>query len=346
MPQFTASELRQVVREVFSRLGASPEEAGRLEEHLVENNLIGYDSHGVRVVCPYVELIRQKHIVLGARLEVVLESPSHAVLNGNWGLGQLMGWKATRLAIEKAGSVPVAAVALRNCSHLGRLGEYSQMIADEGLIGFVTVNGHGGAQCVAPWGGLDCRLSVNPFSYSVPGPHGPIVVDISPTVVAGGKVAVKALRGERMPEGWVVDSEGRPTTDPNALAGPPPGSLVPLGRHKGFALGLVMDILAGALTGGGSSRAGAERWGNPTLILAINPEAFGPREAFDAEVRNLVDYVKSSRLAPGFSEILIPGEPEARERERRSQTGILVGERTWGEITAVLDELRGTEMAP
>ena len=128
------------------------------------------------------------------------------------------------------------------------------MIAEHGLIGFVAVNGQGGAQRVAPWGGLERRLSVNPMSYAVPGPECTIMVDISPTVVAGGKVVVKALRGERLPEGWIVDSEGRSTTDPDAFDGPPPGSLVPLGGHKGYALGLIVDILTGALSGGGCSR--------------------------------------------------------------------------------------------
>jgi uncharacterized oxidoreductase len=324
---------------VFSRLGASVEEVRRLQDHLIENNLIGYDSHGIRLIPDYVAMIRREDIVLGAQLDVVVESPSHIVLDGNWGLGHLMGWKAARLAIEKGKRGPLAAATLRNCSHLGRLGEYTQMIAEEGLVGFMTVNGHGGVQCVAPWGGLERRLSVNPFSYGVPGPDGAIVVDVSPTVVAAGKVVVKALRGESIPEGWVIDSEGQPTTDPNAFTGPQMGSLAPLGAHKGFALGLVMDILAGALSGGGCSRPDADRWGNATFILTIDPAAFVAPEPFAAEVRDFLAYIKSSRLAPGFGEILIPGEPEGREKARRSQTGIIVGERIRKDIAAILEEL-------
>jgi uncharacterized oxidoreductase len=233
----------------------------------------------------------------------------------------------------------VTAVTLRNCSHLGRLGEYVELIAGRGLVGFLTVNGQGGAQLVAPWGGLDRRLSVNPFAYGIPAPGGSIIVDISPTAVAGGKVAVKALREEMMPEGWVMDAEGRPTTDPNALAGPPPGSLVPLGGHKGYALGLVMDVLAGALSGGGSSRADPERWGNASFILALDPDAFVGRKAFADEVDRLLAYVRSSRLATGVERILIPGEPEKAEASRRQAEGISVSEEAWRRIQATAESV-------
>ena len=340
MPVFDATELKQTVHDMFSLLGATADEAQRLQDHLVDSNLVGHDSHGVRVIPNYVDMIRGGDIVLGATLDTLAESPTHAVLDGNWGVGQLMGWRAAQLALEKAKQGALAAVSLRNCSHLGRLGEYSQMIANQGLIGFVTVNGHGGAQGVAPWGGLERRLSVNPMSYAVPAPDGVVMIDISPTAVAAGKVAVKALRGESIPEGWIVDSEGRPTTDPNALDGPPPGSLIPVGGHKGFALGLIVDILSGALSGGGCSRPDTERWGNATFILAINPAAFVGQQEFETEVKDFLNYVKSSRVAPGFEEILIPGEPENRERERRINEGIFIEDRTWNKIMEILDELK------
>ena len=339
MSVFTVTELRRMVHDAFAPLGAGPDEILRLQDHLVENNLIGYDSHGVRVIPDYVGLVRKGDIVFGAQMECVREGPVHAVLDGHWGLGQYVGWKAARLAAGKARHNALAAVALRNCSHLGRLGEYSQMIADEGLIAFLTVNGQGGAQFVAPWGGLDRRLSVNPFSYGIPRPGGAIVVDVSPTVVAAGKVIVKGLRHESIPQGWAIDSEGNPTTDPQKVVGSPPGSLVTIGRHKGFALGLVMDVLAGALSGGGCSRPNPERWGNATFIIAIDPDAFGDRTGFDAQLEELLAYVKSSRLAPGFTEILIPGEPEAREKARRSKEGIFVEEDTVNKIRSLIDEL-------
>jgi uncharacterized oxidoreductase len=336
MPIKTADELRQVVHDLFAPIGASVEEIERLQDHLVGANLSGHDSHGVRNAVTYVDLARKGHLVFGAPLVVVDESETHAVLDGNWGLGQLMGWKAAELAVDKAAQNPIAAVTLRNCSHLGRLGEYAELMASRGVIGFLTVNGHGGAHLAAPYGGLDRRLSVNPFAYGIPGPNGPIVLDMSPTVVAGGKVAIKALRDEPAPVGWLIDSQGRDTTDPTILGAEPPGSLVPLGRHKGYGMAFVMDVLAGALTGGGCSKPGTDRWGNPALFIAVNPSAFAGDESFQEEVAGLIDHVKSSRVAPGFSDILVPGEPEARERATRSAEGIYLADKTWAILQQTL----------
>lgn len=338
MPILQASELRNAVRTVFERLGASEEEVTRLQDHLVGNNLIGYDSHGVRLIPMYVQLVEQGDIRFGAELSVMREGDFFAMLDGQWGLGQLMGWKATKKAIDIAQKQGIGIVTLKNCSHLARLGEYTEMMANEGLIGFLTLNGHGGAQLVAPYGGVERRLSVNPFSYGIPTTEYPIIVDMSPTVVAAGKVAVKALRDEQMPEGWVMNAEGHPTTDPNDLNGAPPGSLLPVGGHKGFALGLTMDILAGALSGGGTSRPDPKRWGNATFILAIDPDYLVGRENFLSEVDSLLDYVRSSRPAPGFERIMIPGEPEREEKKLRSAEGIFVSKEAWRKIQEIADD--------
>ena len=334
MPVLDAATLRQTVAQIFTPLGASTEEVLRLQDHLVGSNLRGHDSHGVRMIPTYVALHRKGDIVFGAQLETLRESPAHAVLDAHGGLGQLMAWRGAQRAIDKAAAGALAAVTIRNCSHIGRLGEYVEQIAAAGLIGFVTVNGQGGAQLVAPWGGVQRRLSVNPFAWGIPAPERAIMVDISPTVVAGGKVNVKALRDEALPPGWVIDSEGRDTTD---AADFDAGSLLPLGGHKGFAMGLVMDVLAGALSGGGTSRPNPPDWGNATLILALNPAAFVEPQAFARDVRNLLAHVRSSRLRPGFEAIRIPGEPEALELERRARDGVFVSERAWNQLCALRD---------
>ncbi len=332
MPVLNEATLRQTVADICAPLGAAAEEIAPLQDHLVGSNLRGHDSHGVRMLMTYVDLWRKGDIVFGAELETLRDSPSHAVLDAHGGLGQLMAWRAADLAIDKARAGAIAAVTLRNCSHIGRLGEYVERIAAAGLIGFVTVNGQGGAQLVAPWGGVERRLSVNPFAWGIPASGTDIMVDISPTVVAGGKVNVKALRDEPLPIGWVIDSEGNDMTDAADFAR---GSLLPMGGHKGFALGVVMDVLAGALSGGGTSQANPPDWHNATLIVAINPTAFVPPDVFATEVADLLDYVRSSRLRPGFSEILIPGEPEQREMARRRREGIFVSERAWSQLSAL-----------
>ncbi|MDE0608521.1 MAG: Ldh family oxidoreductase [Anaerolineaceae bacterium] len=332
MPVVSEAELRQTVADICGPLGAGELEISRLQDHLVGSNLRGHDSHGVHLLMNYVNLWRKGDIKFGAELEVLRESPAHAALDAHGGLGQVMAWRAADIAIDKARAGAIAAVTIRNCSHIGRLGEYAEQIAAAGLIGFVTVNGQGGAQLVAPWGGVERRLSVNPFAWGIPAPGADIMVDISPTVVAGGKVNIKQYRDEPLPVGWVIDSEGRDTTD---AADFNDGSLLPLSGHKGYALGVVVDVLAGALSGGGTSQPDPPDWHNATLIIAINPTAFVTAEEFGTEVSDLLDYIRSSRLRPGFSEILIPGEPEAREMARRRREGIFVSERAWSQLCAL-----------
>lgn len=342
MPVVPEVQLKEAIRDIFSRIGASSEEISRLQEHLIENNLLGHDSHGVRFISEYYDMIHKGHIVLGADLRVLTESGTHAVLDGNWGLGQVMAMRAAKLAVEKVGNAPVAVVTLKNVSHIGRLGEYAHYIASHGFVGYVAVNGHGGAQNVAPWGGVDRRLSVNPLAYGIPSRRGPYVVDMSPTVTAAGKVAVKKLRGEKLPEGWVIDHEGNPTVEPDDYFGPPEGSLMPLGGHKGFSLGFVVDILAGALTGAGCSRPHTDRWGNGTLILAINPAFFQGSDWFDQEVERFAEYLKSSRPAPGVDEILLPGEPEQRERAKRKASGIFIEDATYSKLLETVRKAGGS----
>jgi hydroxycarboxylate dehydrogenase B len=339
MPTLASEKLRESVRHIFAGLGASEEEVKRLQDHLVESNLIGYDSHGVRLIPDYVDLIRKGRLVLGAQLQIVRESPSHLVLDGHWGLGQLLAWQACNMAVEKAKAGAVAIVTVRNCNHIARLGEYTEMMAEKGCVGFITVNGHGGAQLAAPYGGIDRRLSVNPLSYGIPAPGQPIVVDISTTVVAAGKVIIKALRGEQVPDGWLMDYDGNPTTDATLFGAPHPASLIPAARHKGYALSIVVEVLAGALSGAACSHANPEGWGNATFIMALNPAAFVDEQDFADEISELVAYIKSSRPAPGRGEILIPGEPERQERARRSKDGIFVEDVTWNRITAIMHEV-------
>ena len=161
----------------------------------------------------------------------------------------------------------------------------------------------------------------------------PIVVDISTCAIAEGKLRVMLNRGDAVPPGCILDAEGRPSTDPAAFYGPPEGALLPVGRHKGFALSLVGDILAGALSGAGCSRPDTDRVGNSFLAIVIDIEKLRGREEFMVDVKQLVEYVRSSALAPGFEEILIPGEPEARERARREKEDIPVDTETWRQIT-------------
>jgi len=320
------------------KLGASREEAERVATHLVTNNLLGHDSHGVIHLPGYVKQVRAGEIVPGAKLETVQETPSTAVLNGNWGFGQLIAKKAMDIAIEKAAKTSISCVGVRNCNHIGRLGEYSSMAAAQNMIGIISVNDHGSAHVMAPFGGITGRLSPNPISIAFPSGDDdrPVLLDMSTTTVAEGKLLVRRSRGERVPEGWAIDASGRPVTDPSDYFGPPEGALVPLGGalagHKGFGLGFMLDVLDGALGGAGCSREGVTRLGNGLFISVIKISDFVHPESFKEQVENLTRFVKASELAPGFSEIIVPGEFEYRERNKRMANGITIEEETWKKL--------------
>lgn len=336
MPTFPPDELKRMCREIFEAVGTTLEEARIVSDALVESNLAGHDSHGVLRIPEYVRSIEEEHLNVGAHIKVIRDFDSYAVIDGGWGFGQVVGKEAMEVAIRKASKTGVGTVAGSQCCHLGRVGDYPKMAAMQGMAAVMFVNTHGGGKHVAPWGGRERRLSANPISIAIPRKDGaPIVVDISTSAIAAGKVHHMHNRKVPVPLGNIIDSEGNPTTDAVKFYGPPAGALMPFGGHKGFALGFVTDILAGAISGGGCSRKDANRRGNAFLVFVVNIAHLRGQEPFYADVEQLIDFVKSSALAPGFREILVPGEPELWEQARRQKDGIAVDDETWHQISEV-----------
>ena len=341
MPNFSADQLEKTGASIFEAAGVPANEAQVVAESLVKSNLAGHDSHGVIRIPQYLSLLKRGGIVPGAEMEIVRENSNTAVLNGNWGFGQVMARKAMEIAIEKAQKCSLASVTMSQSNHVGRLGEYPVIAAERNMIGLITVNNHGPGQCMAAWGGVGRRLSPNPMAIGLPtGAADPVLLDITTAVVAEGKVRVRRNRGEELPEGCIIDAEGNPSTDPNDYyAG---GAILPFGGvvgHKGYGLGFILDILAGALSGAGCSRADAPRFGNAVFILVINIENFITTEEFKAHVDGLIEHVKSSPKMPGIDEILFPGEIEAKERKKRLENGIFIEDETWGQITKAAGDL-------
>lgn len=339
MPVFEVGKLEKECSRVFEGAGLSNEEAQRVAHSLILANLMGHDSHGVIRIPMYVERIQEGLFQAGQKIQLIREADASAVVDGGQGFGQTVCMQAMQLAMKKAKARSIGAVELFNCSHIGRLGEYVELAAANDMIGIVMCNNGGGGQLQAPYGGIDPRMSPNPVAVGIPtGKEFPIVVDMTSSVVAEGKIRVKKNRDERLPEGWAIDSEGKPTTDPNAFYGPPRGAILPFGgivAHKGYALSVVIDVLSGALGGAGCSRAGAESGGgNGVFILAIDIGAFTgrDRDRFRKEMDTFVDWLKSSRLMPGFKEILIPGEVEYRMRSQKENEGVFVEDETWQQI--------------
>ena len=333
MPTLPAAELTAFSTAIFVAAGARDEDAQIVSESLVGANLAGHDSHGVMRLPFYVEWMEKGWVNTQATFKIVTEAGSFAVIDGDWGFGQVMGRKATELAIRKARENGTAIVAGRQCCHMGRFGEYPAMAAEAGMAAVLFANTHGGGKIVAPWGGLERRLSANPIAIGIPRKNAsPIVVDVSTCTIAEGKIRNMRTAGEPVPEGCIIDAEGNPTTNADDFYGPPEGALLPFARHKGFALGLAGDILAGALSGAGCSNPDTQRVGNSFMLTLVDVEQVRGAEPFHDDVDGLVDYVKSSRLMPGVSEILMPGEPEERTRAERAAGGIPVHPDTWDNL--------------
>jgi len=340
MPNLDAALLERLTRDVFTARGVPDGDAAWIATMLVRANLRGHDSHGVIRVPQYVAALKAGTLNPKPNLRLVVDTSTVAILDGDGGFGQVVARRGIGLAIERARAHGLAAVALRGANHVGRLADYAEMAAQAGLIGLLWANARGGLN-VAPWGGAARRLGTNPHAVAVPGPDGVVSMshDFASSVWAEGKLRVKFNRGETVPAGIMLNGRGEPSTDPREYYTEPPGSLLTAGAHKGFGLSVAIEILGGILSGAGAASGEPSVFRNGTLIVAIDPARFLPLADFHAQVTALLQWVRSAPLAAGATEILVPGEPEARmERERRA-SGVPIEETTWKQIQDVAREV-------
>ncbi|HEU4369823.1 MAG TPA: Ldh family oxidoreductase [Methylomirabilota bacterium] len=340
MPTIAAAELERLARDVFTAHGVPDGDAAWIAAMLVRANLRGHDSHGVIRIPQYAASLKAGTLNPRPQLTLVVDTPTIAILDGDGGFGQVVARRGVALAIERARAQGLAAVALRGANHVGRLADYAELAAREGLVGLLWVNARGGLN-VAPWGGAARRLGTNPHAIGIPGPGGSVAMshDFATSVWAEGKLRVKFNRGERVPPGIMLDGRGGPSTDPREYYSEPPGSLLTAGAHKGFGLSVAVEILAGILSGAGAASGEKSVFRNGTLIVCVDPARFMPLPEFHAQVAALLEWVRSAPLAAGATEILIPGEPEARmERERRA-AGVPIEDETWRQIRQVAEEV-------
>lgn len=341
MPTVRADQLQMLVTRAYERMGASREDAEQVATCLVRANLSGYDSHGVFRLPQHYEWWKAGLLDPAARPVVVGETAFAARVDGRQAFGQVVAGFATRVAIEKARRSGVAVVTAMGSNHVGRLADYAEAIQEAGLIGLLTVNDSGAGQWVVPCGGMEPRLATNPIAMGIPGGTGPgILFDFSTSAAAHGKVRQLLLRGEAAPPGWLIDANGKETTDPACLFTEPHGALLPAGGHKGYALSLAVEVLAGILSGAGFVRPdpGPEEM-NGMFILALDVAWFLPPAEFRAQVDRLTAYVKSARPLPGGEPVHIPGEGSRAEAERRAREGIAIPEQAWARVAGVLKQL-------
>ncbi|MBI1926788.1 Ldh family oxidoreductase [Candidatus Poribacteria bacterium] len=336
MPTISQQVLRKLTRQILERSGVKPDEAQIISDHLVESNLSGHDSHGVIRVPGYVQHA-QKGMPSASEYEIVKETPTTAIIDAKRAIGIVPAKMAMEMAIQKAQACTFGAVGVHRAGHTGRLGAYPPLAAAQGLIGICLLNG--GSRFTAPFGGTSRRLPPNPISAAVPRKGGELVVlDMTTSVVAGGKIDLKRVRGEPLPEGWMIDADAKPFTDASGFRHGM-GAVLPLGGlqfgHKGFGLGFLVDCLAGGLTWAGCSQDKPTRGGNGFLAMAIKIEDFIPVAAFESEIEALVEWVKSSEKMPGVDEIYTPGEVEQRAWQQREQAGIPLDGETWDGLVEI-----------
>ena len=326
--------------------GLPDQHAVRAAELILRSDLAGADGHGIFRLPQYVRRMRAGGMNPKARITTVSETPAMAVVDGDNGLGHLVMDRATALAAEKAQASGAAWIGVRGSNHAGAASVWAAAMLPHDMIGLYLAVGS--ANHMAPWGGTDLLLSTNPIAVAVPaGEEAPIVVDMATTVAAYGKVKIAAQRGETMPEGWMIDRQGQPLTDPTRSA---EGLLVPAGGYKGYALALIFGLLAGTLNDAAFgedvidfNRDDTSVTNTGQAVLALSLDRFGGVDAFKRRVDTVVRQIRGSARLPGFDEVRVPGENRPALHDRRMRDGIPIGK----ELRASLDGLARTlEIAP
>lgn len=330
-----ADGLKELCAAVLAADGMSAENAQIVAESLIAADLRGVSSHGMVRLKTYIERSHREKWNQNPKFSYTQKFAAVALMDGDDGFGSLVGTAAMRKAIELAETCGVGVCAVRKSSHFGMASYYPLLAAEKGMVGFACTNG---MPNLAHFGSMEGMLGTNPFSIAVPAAgREPLVLDVACSVTARGNIANAKREGREIPAGWAIDAEGNPTTDAAAAL---KGCVLPFAGHKGSGLAIVVDILSGILSGAAygihlrDAQLG-DHEGGPNVghfFAAINIAAFDDLEAFKARTAKALDELKGAKLAPGFSEILMPGELEARKTAYNKEHGILMGAGAWREF--------------
>jgi uncharacterized oxidoreductase len=338
MPTLAHDVIEQQIANIVRAMGSSASEAQTVAHNLVLSNLKGHDSHGVGMIPRYVEAFLEGSLKLNQSVKVNSDLGSLLVLDAQQGYGQVAGEKAMSMGIERAERHGSCIVSLANAHHLGRIGHFAEIAALHGLVSIHLVNVLS-SPVVAVWGGADGRHGTNPFCVGVPlKQQSPFILDFATSRAAQGKMRVAHNQGKKIPEGFLLDPQGRPTQDPSVVVKPNAdgkmGALMPFGEHKGSGLAIACELIGGALTGSGTWKPRPMKsraiW-NGMLSILINPQQTTTQEQFDTEVASFMQWVKESPKA-NEDLVQIAGEPEQQKMQMRMQQGITIDEQTWGDI--------------
>ena len=336
--RFEETVLRSFAETILGRLGAGGDTARIVAASLLEADRRGVHTHGLVRLPSYCAEARAGRIAVAVAPQVVRDDGPTAAVDGLGGFGAVTGTVSMDEAIARADHYGVGLVTARGCNHFGAAAFYSLRAVERGLIGIAATST---PAVMAPWGGAEARLGNNPLSVAAPMPDGsdPFVLDFAQSAVSRGRIKLAELSGAPIPEGWALDADGRPTTDPGAALA---GALLPFGGYKGYGLALAIEVLTGVLAGGdlgpeliNTSLTGSARSGSATragtvgsVYAAVDPGRYVGRETFAARLALLWKLIKDTPPAPGFAEVLVPGEPEARAAADAAAHGIALEEST------------------
>ncbi len=336
MPNVNHTSLETLAQSIFMSHGCTPEAASQIAKSLVLANLCGHDSHGVIRIAPYLSNIERGVLQPGVELLVLHETDSLVVADAQHGFGQVQMPAIIKRLASKANAQGIACGAMKRCGHIGQLSQWVEIAAHQGFAALLTVNDNGALQAVAPPGGIRPTLSTNPISIATPSDPDPILVDISTSVVANGKILVAHKENKQVPAGWLRDEHGQPTTDPAVRYQDPPGSLNPSGGYKGFGLAFLLDVLVSGLTGGYCPPAPSRAVpANNVLMVLWDPQHFQGADHIVSEAVRLEQFVRASPLLDEDSPITLPHDRSRKTKSERRINGIPLGAEVYSQITDI-----------
>jgi len=347
MPKIDHQPLLNFCERLLSAGGVPAGDAALVAELLVKAEMRGYAGHGVTRVGQYLGFIHNKVYDLGVRPQIEREGKVTALIDGKHYIGQVAARMAMELAIKKAKEHGAGMVCLRRAGHTGRLADYMEMATAEGLIGMGAVSV--GSATTTLYGGMKPITGTNPMAFGIPARGGKqVILDFATASMSMGEIQKRVAKKEPIPDGVMLDGHGNPTRDFQTFRGPPRGVFLPFGGYKGSGVALVTEMLGGLLTGNGPGKEWWNKGGhgvNGVFLQAFAVEEFQELDAFYDRVDEFIAFIKSTSLAPGFSEILLPGESGRRREAAQKLNGVEVDEETWLELSGLAGEL-GVDPVP
>jgi uncharacterized oxidoreductase len=346
VPRFDHKQLFDFTQSLLAAGGMPADDANLVARLLVKADLRGYPGHGVTRVAPYLAWIKDGTINLRERPRVLREGRVSAVIDGNHYIGQAAAHMAMALAIRKAQDHGVGVVTLSRASHSGRLADYIEMATEAGMIAMAAVSVGSGTTTL--YGGMERIIGTHPMAFGIPTRNSQqIILDFATASMSMGEIQKRVAKNEPIPDGVILDGHGNPTNDFSAFRGPPRGVFLPFGGHKGSGVALITEILGGLLSGNGLAKNWWDKGGhgiNGVFLQAIAVEEFQPLDEFLDRIDELIAFVKSRKVAPGFKEILLPGEQGRRNEARQIREGVEIDEATWNELRELAAELEVAEV--